>query len=296
MPRHTFGPIRRQSLLDFERIRFLRLLFSGYLEFRPDYLIFQNEGQIPRARIIEHLCQGIFSDLRTCAHRVFGPSREGSESLEAAPSLPTTARDYELLCDLVVGACYHEMLQLQENLYLVKLYRPRYEELRSHLSDQTLDEFFQVGGNLVEEAAQQIPKNLNWIWQLIQEALRLLKIILAAYPDNRVLLRFLTQNLPFIEQVYDKADLDDLFGRMYARGLRQALWESVIDLVKAAHYDSALDVLGRLMVLEKTAPDQRFVSCEQIREVLEQILKAAREYRANDLVNRCEMCLVQVRD
>jgi len=274
----------RTDLLDYERIRFLRLLFSGYLEFREQYLLFEKEGKIPRARLIEHLCQGVFQDLRTCAHKVFGPAREGVDS---------PWRDHELLCDLVVGACYHEILQLQENLYLVKLYRPRYEEIQSHSTDQSLDEYFHVGRSLIDEAEHQIPKNLAWIWQLIQEALRLIKVLLSSHRNNRILLRFLTQNLALLEKVYDKEDIEDIFGKMFPGGLREALWESARDLIHGYHLSGALDTLSRLVALEKASPDT-VISSDRIREALHGILGTARMNRNNELVNRCEMLIAQV--
>ena len=275
----------RTGLLDYERIRFLRLLFDGYLEFRDLYTLFQNESQIPRARVIEQLCQGVFHDLRSCAHKIFGPSREGDDS---------SWRDHELLCDLVLGACYHEILQLQENLYLVKLYRPRYQEIQNHATDQSLEEYFHVGRSLIDEAEAQIPKNMHWIWQLIQEALGLLNLLLAGYKNNRILLRFLTQNLPLMEKVYDKQDVEDLFGRMFPGGLREALWESARDLVRGAHYQPALDTLSRLVALEKASGKSRVISCDHILETLHGILGAARMNRDNELVNRCEMLIATV--
>lgn len=274
----------RTDLLDYERIRLLRLLFSGFLEFRDQYLLFQKEGRIPRARLVEHLCQGLFQDLRTCAHKVFSGTREGNDS---------PWRDQELLCDLVVGACYHEMLQLQENLFLVRLYRPRYEELQSHSTDLSLSEYFQLGRSLIDEAEVQIPKNINWIWNLIQEALRLVKTLLASYRDNRILLRFLTQNLPLLEKVYGRNDVEEVFGRMFPGGVREALWESSRDLIHSSHLPGALDIFSHLIALEKNSPDA-VISSDRILEALHGILATARVFRNNDLINRCEMLIAQV--
>jgi hypothetical protein len=274
----------RTDLLDYERIRFLRLLFTGYLDFRDQYQHFENEGTIPRARSIEHLCQGVFQDLRTCAHKVFGPAREGADS---------PWRDQELLCDLVLGACYHEILQLQENLYLVKLYRPRYEEIQSHSTDQSLNEYFHVGRSLIDEAEVQIPKNMTWIWQLIQEAMRLMKGLLSSQRGNRILLRFLTQNIPLLEKVYEKGEIEEIFGGMFPGGLREALWESSRDLIHGYHLPGALDSLSRLVAIEKTSSDT-VISLERIREALHGVLGTARMNRNNELVNRCEMLIAQV--
>ncbi|MBE7488770.1 MAG: hypothetical protein KJ050_06950 [Candidatus Omnitrophica bacterium] len=273
----------KSNLSNFERIHFLRLLFNGYLEFREIYKKFQAEGAFPRARIIEQLCQEVFDKLRTSAHKLYGGNRRNEN-----PS-----RDQELLCDVVVGACYHEILQLQENLFLVKLYRPRYEELQSNLTDQTLEEFFRVGHSLIAEAESQIPKNLNWIWQLLQEIVRLQKILLVACRDNRVLLRFLTQNLPLLMKVYDREDLDEIFNQMFPGGVNEALWHSAEDMIRSAHYRPALDHLSQLLSYEKPEDTPNVIGLDRIHNALHEILGNARMNRDNDLVNRCEMLIVQ---
>lgn len=273
----------KSNLTNYERIKFLRLLFNGYLEFRDIFLKYHNEGTIPRARIIEQLCEGVFNKLRASAHALYGANRQEGNS----------RRDQELLCDVVVGACYHEILQLQENLYLVKLYRPRYEELQSNLTDQTLAEFFQVGHNLIAESESQIPKNLSWIWQLLQEAVRLQRTLLVEYHDNRVLLRFLTQNLQLLKKVYEKTELDEIFGQMFPGGLNEALWRSAEDMIQSAHYRPALDQLSQLLSLEKQADNLRVIGLERIQQALHEVLECARMNRENEMVNRCEMLIAQ---
>jgi hypothetical protein len=275
----------KARLLDYERIRFLRLLFAGYLEFRELYLAFERDRTIPRARVIENLCNSVFYKLREHSHALFRPADSASDPKQ---------RDLELLCDVIIGACYHEILQMQENLYLVKLYRPRYEELQSHAKDESLDEYFKVGSNLIAEAEAQIPKNMNWIWQLTREAVGLVKVLIPAYCDNRVVLRFMTQQMCLLERVYEPRELEDLFSAMFPGGLAEALWESGQDLIRSAHYHPALDALNRVYLMGKTSGYSESISLERIGEALHRVLGTARMNRDIELVNRCEMLIAQV--
>jgi hypothetical protein len=274
----------KSRLLDFERIRFLRLLFEGYLEFRELYYQFDKEGAIPRARIIERLRREVFQELKEHAHALFRPSETAT---------PPEWRDHEHLCDLVVGACFHEILQLQENLYLVKLYRPRYADLESKAMDTSLAEYFKVGASVISEAEAQIPKNLQWIWQLLQEALGLVKTLLPAYRGNRILTRFLTQQLTLLEKVYGEGDLREFFSRLYPGGLEEALWENARDLVNSAHHHTALDSISCLLLREKSEDSIHRVERDRLSEALHSILASARRERDLDLINRCEHLMTQ---
>lgn len=274
----------KNQILDYERTQFLRLLFEAHLEFREIYREYSQHGTLPRARVIEQLLRERFEGLRCHAHSLFRRD-DSSEDPEW--------RDHEVLLDLIVGTCYHEILQLQENLFLVKLYRPRYEALEAKAKDRSLNEYFEVGRNLIQEAEHHIPKNLNWIWQLSQEAIRLLKSLIGAYRGNRVLLRFLTQHVQVLEDVYGRQEMEELFEALYPGGSRQALWECALDFVASAHFPSALDAIGRLLQLQKSESGGARIDSTRILESLHRILGQARLNRDIEVVNRCEMMIAQ---
>jgi hypothetical protein len=279
---------QNSQLLDYDRIRFLHLLFRGYLRFKEIYEDYQKDQSLPRWREVEFLCQSGFSELREKAHSIFRrvpPSEERAE-----------LHDYEMLCDLVIGVCYHEALKLQENLYLVKLYRPRYEELKAHMEDGDVAEYFQIGEGLIREAEARIPINLKSIHQLLLEALNLLKKILSGHANNRVILRFLTRNLDLLEKVYGKKSLEDLLKIMYPDGKADALWRAVCDLVKSAHYRQALDCASKLAVILKKGSFPGSFTRAEVAQVLNKIHKEGKSLRDNDLVSRSHNLLRQFQD
>lgn len=275
----------KNRLLDYDRIRFFRLLFSGYVEFRDLYREFESSGVIPRARAIEDLSHQYFENLRKHAHAAFRPDGNGIEE---------KWRDHERLCDLIIGVCYHELRQLQENLYLVKLYRPRYEELQSRSSSEALEQFFLVGRSLIDEAESQIPKNLSWIWQLLREVMGLVRTFVPAYRTNRVMLRFLTQHMPTLESIYERHEIEEMFQGMYPGGLNQALWISARDQIHSAHYHTALDCLSQLALRQKDETAASEFDRKHILESLHEVLGSGRMNRDVDLIDRCERLIAQV--
>ena len=272
--------MKSNHLLDYERIRFLHLLLKGFLQFRELYLTYEGDQKLPRCRDVESLCQEVFLELRDKGHKIF---RQMPQSEEEA-----RLHDHELLCDLVIGACYHEMRQLQENLYLSKLYHPRYRDLKSHMDDEEFGEYFQIGENLISEAEAQIPKNLRWIWQLLLEALSLVKILLSTQANSRVILRFVTRNKDLFEEVYDEESFRHLYAEMFEGGLVEALWRSSQDLIGSAHYHSGLDMISRLAVVIQSGEYPSTVGNAQVVEALNKIGSEGKKIRDNVLVSRSQ--------
>ena len=280
--------MENSQVFDYERIRFFHLLLTGFIEFRKVYDDFQKNGNLPRCVAVEDLCMKTFRDLRNRAHTIF---RHMPETEEEA-----SLHDIELLCDLVVGACYHESLQLQENLYLSKLYRPRYEDLKKQLLDASFQDCFQIGENLILEAETQIPKNLRWTWKLLVEALTLAKRYLAAHGKRRIILRFIAQHVSLFEEAYAKEDLDELYRDIFPGGLPELLMKSTEDLIQSAHYHAALDRISQLAgVLNSAGNTDRFDTA-QIVESLEKICAEGKLLRDNRLVSRSQTLTSQIQD
>lgn len=275
--------MRTTQYIDFERLNLLGLLFDGYVRFRAIHEAHEERNEFPRCRVVEELCSEVFRPLKDLGHSVLRrfPTTEEESAIH----------DHELLCDLVIGACFHEMLQLQENLYLVKLYRPRYEDLKHQMKDESLNEYFHIGERLIHEASVQIPKNLRWIWELLDEALSLVKRMLAGYRNNRILLRYLVRELHLIEQVYSKEEADDLFNRMFEGGLREALWVGARDYHDGWHFRQSLDCLSRLLLEVEARGAVDRVPIDQVTELLDKILLEGRRVRDNELTSRAEIFL-----
>jgi len=273
-------------LKDFQRIRFLRLLFEGFLRYRDLYLPFVEKEELPDPAEVEQLTLEVFSNLRESAHAIFRPSADFPETIKGL--------DTQLLCDLVIGACYHEILQLNENLVLSKLYRPRYESFQLDVGSESFAEYLEIGEDLIREAEIQIPRNIDWIWKLLLEALALLKSILPDQRDNKVVIRYLTQHISVLEKIYEPEDLEELFSTLFPGGMVEAVWSSAKDLLSSTHYNSALDAYSRLIMLLKEKKTSTVVSGEDIVKGLSLILEWGRTTRDNDMVSRSEALIAEV--
>jgi hypothetical protein len=280
--------MKNQQLLDFNRIQFLRLLFRGHLEFREVYKTYQETGELPSCGQTEILCEQVFGKLRSLAHDIFRRVPEDGEEARL--------RDHEMLCDLVIGAGYHEVLQLQESLFLVQLYRPRYHDLKEKVGDSKFDEYFQIGQELIKEAENQIPRNLGWIWKLLIEALTLMKMFMVSQKRNRILLRFMTQNLDLLERVYQKREIVEMFHQMFRGGLIEALWLSAKDLHASAHNEEAMDCLSRLSIELKEQPLPDHLELNALLKLLEKLRVEGQKLRDNELVSRSQSIAGQIRD
>jgi len=275
--------MRTSQHIDYERIRLLALLFDGFVRFRAIHQSYNKRREFPRCRVVEELCSEVFRPLKDLGHSVLRRFPTTEEEAEV--------HDHELLCDLVIGACFHEMLQLQENLYLVKLYQPRYEDLKHHVRDQSLEEYFHIGERLIQEAIAQIPKNLQWIWDLLLEALTLVRRLLAGYRGNKIVLRYLTRELNLLEDVYEKEDFLNLFKGMFPGGIQEALWVGARAYHEGSHHRQSLDCLSRLLLEYEESGVNPCVHPDGPIDLLEKINMEGKRLRNNELTNRSEIFL-----
>ena len=273
--------MRNAQHIDFERLQLLGLLFDGYLRFKSIHDSYTERKEFPRCRVIEELCSDVFRPLRDLGHSVLRRFPTSEQEAEV--------HDHELLCDLVIGASFHEMLQLQENLYLVKLYRPRYEDLKHQMKDESLEEYFHIGEKLIQEATNQIPKNLEWTRELMEEAVSLVGRLLKGYRGNRIILRYLTREIALLEQVFNKEECEDLFAGMFDGGMKEALWVGALDYFEGSHYRQSLDCLSRLLMELEEGDGVPTVPIENPIDLLEKINVEGKRIRDNDLTARSEI-------
>jgi hypothetical protein len=164
------------------------------------------------------------------------------------------------------------------------------------MDDVEFGEYFQIGENLIQEAEAQIPKNLRWIWQLLLEALSLVKILLSVQADSRVVLRFVTRNMDLFEEVYDEESFNHLYGEMFEGGLVEALWRSSQDLIERAHYHSGLDMISRLAMVLQSGEYSSTIENARIVEALNKIRNEGQKIRDNGLVSRSQSLAEQFQE
>jgi hypothetical protein len=158
--------------------------------------------------------------------------------------------------DLAIGSIFHEAMKLRENLYQLKVYKPRYLQIQnsrqaSDYERTLLHEFMKIGAKTEKRLAESMME----IKRLFQDTLEQLAHLLPRYKDNAVLIKFLLRNKGLLQQAYGRRRGLKIIADMFPGGLGEAYDIEGRSYLASEHYDLAADFFGQ--ALKYRTPDQR---------------------------------------
>jgi hypothetical protein len=150
--------------------------------------------------------------------------------------------DEEKLLDLAVGSIFHEAMKIRENLYLLEIYKPRYQQIQnsqesSDYKGNLLQEFTKIGLRTEKRLAESIRETKR----LLQDTLKQLAHLLPRYKDNQVLMRFVLRNKELLQQAFGKRKGLQIIADMYPGGLGEAYDVEGRGYLASEHYDLAAE-------------------------------------------------------
>ncbi len=153
--------------------------------------------------------------------------------------------DEEKLLDLAVGSIFHEAMKLRENLYQLKVYKPRYLQIQN--SQETSDyertllhEFMKIG----VKTEKRLAESMMEIKRLFQDTLEQLAHLLPRYKDNAVLIKFLLRNKDLLQQAFGRRRGVKIVADMFPGGLGEAYDIEGRSYLASEHYDLAAEFFG----------------------------------------------------
>ena len=148
--------------------------------------------------------------------------------------------DEEKLLDLAIGSIFHEAMKLRENLYQLKVYKPRYLQIQD--SQQTSDyernllqEFMKIGAKTEKRLAESMTETKR----LFRDTLEQLAHLLPRYKDNAVLIKFLLRNKDLLQQAFGRRRGLKIIADMFSGGLGEAYDVEGRSYLASEHYDLA---------------------------------------------------------
>ena len=156
--------------------------------------------------------------------------------------------DEEKLLDLAVGSIFHEAMKIREDLYLLEVYKPRYQQVQnsqesSDYKSNLLQDFTKIGLRTEKRLAESILETKR----LLQDTLKQLTYLLPRYKENSVLMRFLLNNKELLQQVFGKRKGLKVIADMYSGGLGEAYKEEGRGYLASEHYNLAAEFFNRAL-------------------------------------------------
>jgi GNAT superfamily N-acetyltransferase len=156
--------------------------------------------------------------------------------------------DEEKLLDLAVGSIFHEAMKLRENLYQLKVYKPRYLQIQnsqqaSEYEKTLLQEFMKIG----MKTEKRLAESMMEIKRLLQDTLKQLAHLLPRYKDNAVLIKFLLHNKDLLQQAFGRRRGLKIVADMFPGGLGEAYDIEGRSYLASEHYDLAAEFFGQAL-------------------------------------------------
>ena len=167
--------------------------------------------------------------------------------------------DEEKLLDLAIGSIFHEAMKLRENLYQLKVYKPRYLQIQnsrqaSDYEKTLLQEFMKIGAKTEKRLAESMME----IKRLFQDTLEQLAHLLPRYKDNAVLIKFLLHNKELLQQAFGRRRGLKIIADMFPGGLGEAYDVEGRSFLSSEHYDLAAEFFGQA---QKYKPQDQALKC-----------------------------------
>jgi hypothetical protein len=156
--------------------------------------------------------------------------------------------DEEKLLDLAIGSIFHEAMKLRENLYQLKVYKPRYLQIQnsrqaSEYEKTLLQEFMKIGA----KTEKQLAESMMEIKRLFQDTLEQLAHLLPRYKDNAVLIKFLLHNKDLLQQAFGRRRGLKIIADMFPGGLGEAYDVEGRSFLESEHYDLAAEFFSQAL-------------------------------------------------
>jgi tetratricopeptide (TPR) repeat protein len=156
--------------------------------------------------------------------------------------------DEEKLLDLAVGSIFHEAMKLRENLYQLKVYKPRYLQIQNsqHTSEyekNLLLEFMKIGAKTEKRLAESMMETKR----LLHDTLEQVAHLLPSYKDNPVLMKFLLHNKELLQQAFGRRRGLKIIADMFPGGLGEAYDVEGRSYLASEHYDLAAEFFSQAL-------------------------------------------------
>jgi hypothetical protein len=156
--------------------------------------------------------------------------------------------DEEKLLDLAIGSIFHEAMKLRENLYQLKVYKPRYLQIQnsqqaSDYERTLLQEFMKIG----VKTEKRLAESMMEIKRLLQDTLEQIAHLLPRYKDNAVLIKFLLHNKDLLQRAFGRRRGLKIIADMFPGGLGEAYDIEGRSYLASEHYDLAAEFFGQAL-------------------------------------------------
>ncbi|HHT9153437.1 MAG TPA: hypothetical protein ACFYEM_07910 [Candidatus Hypogeohydataceae bacterium YC40] len=212
-------------------LRSVALYRQFYSKYQKGAISFENVQ-----KLVDDRGQSLLFNLKKICHCIF---REGNASSEK-----------EQLFDLAVSSIFHEAMIIREYCYQVETYSPKAKSLEGKTQKSTHEKkFLKELERTLERARKRLSVELKETDALLSETLEPLKDLIASYPENGLLVRFLLENENLLREILGPEGPDNIFSAMYKEGKLLALQVAARSYYDSGYYQQSADAIKKVLAL-----------------------------------------------
>lgn len=187
-------------------------------------------------KLVDDKGQSLLFNLKKICHSLFRENNSSSSK--------------EQLFDLAVSSIFHEAMIIRENCYQVEAYSPKAKSLeRDTQKGPHEKKFLKELDRTLERARKRLTVELKETNALLGETLEQLKDLIAGYPENGLLMRFLLENEALVREILGPEGLEDIFSTIYKEGKLTALQVAAKDYYNSGYYQQAADTIKKALAI-----------------------------------------------
>jgi hypothetical protein len=151
-------------------------------------------------------------------------------------------------------------MKLRENIYQMEVYRPKYLQYKSKLGKTGYEKnYIQLFERIILKAKQGVVEGMEETRSLFKDAMTQLIDLFRETSQNKLLVRFLLENLTLLQEVYGSKKAKEIFGLMFGKGFLDAYQLAGQSYLQSEHYDLASSYFLRALKMDSRHHGLRFL-------------------------------------
>lgn len=209
----------------------IRQFFSAYLNFKDEYKQFKKEGKVKFSNLAQWIGteenKGPLWNLKDLTHNLL--------------DRPHQFLTHEIAFERAMHLIFHQLMSFKEHVYVLEQYENIVRK-RFNRTDEELSEALGDFKQLIMKIKEEMPGEIESAKELIETSLKLLKLMLPSFKNNKLVVRYIVENKELVEKVYGKSQWGNILELMFNKKKEEAyyivaLWYfENVDYAKADAY------------------------------------------------------------
>jgi len=206
----------------------IRQFFAAYLTFKQEYKQFKKEGRVK----FSHLAEWIGTEENK------GPLWKLKDLVHSLLDEPHKIITPQIAFERSIHLIFHQFMSFKEHTYVLEQYESIATE-RYKGGDEELSEASREFRDLMEKTKKEMPEEMESSKELFETSLKLLKLLLLSYKENKLVVRYIVENKSMIEQVYGKGEWERILALIFPEGKEEAFYITAKWYFENGDYDIA---------------------------------------------------------